>query len=255
MEISNKVALVTGGASGLGLATAETLLDAGAKIMLLDLNEDNAKSAVEKLGSNASYVIANVTDESSVQSAVDKTVEVFGGLHVVVNCAGIGSASKTVGKNGAHPLDYFKTVVDINLNGTFNVLRLAAVAMADNEPNEDGECGVIINTASVAAFDGQIGQAAYSASKGGVVGMTLPIARDLARMGIRINTIAPGIFDTPLMGMAPDAVRNPLIEMTQFPKRLGIPSEYAALAKHMVENPFLNGETIRLDGAIRMQPK
>ena len=255
MEISNKVALITGGASGLGLATAETLLDAGAKIMLLDLNEDNAKSAVEKLGSNASYVIANVTDESSVQSAVDKTVEVFGGLHVVVNCAGIGSASKTVGKNGAHPLDYFKTVVDINLNGTFNVLRLAAVAMADNEPNEDGECGVIINTASVAAFDGQIGQAAYSASKGGVVSMTLPIARDLARMGIRINTIAPGIFDTPLMGMAPDAVRNPLIEMTQFPKRLGIPSEYAALAKHMVENPFLNGETIRLDGAIRMQPK
>ena len=255
MEISNKVALITGGASGLGLATAETLLDAGAKIMLLDLNEDNAKSAVEKLGSNASYVIANVTDESSVQSAVDKTVEVFGGLHVVVNCAGIGSASKTVGKNGAHPLDYFKTVVDINLNGTFNVLRLAAVAMADNEPNEDGECGVIINTASVAAFDGQIGQAAYSASKGGVVGMALPIARDLARMGIRINTIAPGIFDTPLMGMAPDAVRNPLIEMTQFPKRLGIPSEYAALAKHMVENPFLNGETIRLDGAIRMQPK
>ena len=255
MEISNKVALITGGASGLGLATAETLLDAGAKIMLLDLNEDNAKSAVEKLGSNASYVIANVTDESSVQSAVDKTVEVFGGLHIVVNCAGIGSASKTVGKNGAHPLDYFKTVVDINLNGAFNVLRLAAVAMADNEPNEDGECGVIINTASVAAFDGQIGQAAYSASKGGVVGMTLPIARDLARMGIRINTIAPGIFDTPLMGMAPDAVRNPLIEMTQFPKRLGIPSEYAALAKHMVENPFLNGETIRLDGAIRMQPK
>ena len=159
MEISNKVALITGGASGLGLATAETLLDAGAKIMLLDLNEDNAKSAVEKLGSNASYVIANVTDESSVQSAIDKTVEVFGGLHVVVNCAGIGSASKTVGKNGAHPLDYFKTVVDINLNGTFNVLRLAAVAMADNEPNEDGECGVIINTASVAAFDGQIGQA------------------------------------------------------------------------------------------------
>ena len=255
MEISNKVALITGGASGLGLATAETLLDAGAKIMLLDLNEDNAKSAVEKLGSNASYVIANVTDESSVQSAVDKTMEVFGGMHVVVNCAGIGSASKTVGKNGAHPLDHFKTVVDINLNGTFNVLRLAAVAMADNEPNEDGECGVIINTASVAAFDGQIGQAAYSASKGGVVGMTLPIARDLARMGIRINTIAPGIFDTPLMGMAPDAVRNPLIEMTQFPKRLGIPSEYAALAKHMVENPFLNGETIRLDGAIRMQSK
>ena len=255
MEISNKVALITGGASGLGLATAETLLDAGAKIMLLDLNEDNAKSAVEKLGSNASYVIANVTDESSVQSAVDKTVEVFGGLHVVVNCAGIGSASKTVGKNGAHPLDYFKTVVDINLNGTFNVLRLAAVAMADNEPNEDGECGVIINTASVAAFDGQIGQAAYSASKGGVVGMTLPIARDLARMGIRINTIAPGIFDTPLMQLAPDKVRDPLLESTQFPHRFGQPSEFADLAVHIVENAYLNGETIRLDSAMRMKPR
>ena len=224
MEISNKVALITGGASGLGLATAEALVGSGSKVMLLDLNEDNAKAAVEKLGSDSSYVIANVTDESSVQAAIDKTVEEFCGLHIVVNCAGIGSASKTVG-------------------------------MGNNEPNEDGECGVIINTASVAAFDGQIGQAAYSASKGGVVGMTLPIARDLARMGIRINTIAPGIFDTPLMAMAPDTVRNPLIEMTQFPKRLGLPNEYASLTKHIVENPFLNGETIRLDGGIRMQPK
>ena len=199
MEISNKVSLVTGGASGLGLATAELLIESGSKVMLLDLNEDNAKAAAEKLGSNASYVVANVTDETSIQSAIDKTVEEFGSLHVVVNCAGIGSASKTVGRDGAHPLDYFKLVVDINLIGTFNVLRLAAVAMGNNEPNADGECGVIINTASVAAFDGQMGQAAYSASKGGVVGMTLPIARDLARMGIRINTIAPGIFNTPLM--------------------------------------------------------
>ena len=255
MEISNKVTLVTGGASGLGLATAELLIESGCKVMLLDLNEDNAKSAAEKLGSNASYVIANVTDEESVQSAIDKTVDEFGGLHVVVNCAGIGSASKTVGRDGAHPLDYFKLVIDINLIGTFNVLRLAAVVMGNNEPNEDGECGVIINTASVAAFDGQIGQAAYSASKGGVVGMTLPIARDLARMGIRINTIAPGIFNTPLMNGAPDTVKNPLIEMTQFPKRLGHPEEYASLAKHIVENPFLNGETIRIDGAIRMAPK
>ena len=164
MEISNKVALITGGASGLGLATAEVLIESGCKVMLLDLNEDNAKSAVENLGSNAAYVIANVTDESSVQSAIDKTVETFEALNIVVNCAGIGSASKTVGKDGAHPLDYFKTVVDINLNGTFNVLRLAAVAMGSNEPNGDGECGVIINTASVAAFDGQIGQAAYSLS-------------------------------------------------------------------------------------------
>jgi len=255
MEISNKVALITGGASGLGLSTAETLIESGANVMLLDLNEDNARKAIESLGDKSSCVIANVTEEESVKNAIDETVKQFGGIHIVVNCAGIGSASKTVGRDGAHPLDYFKTVVDINLNGTFNVLRLAAVEMGKNEPNSDGECGVIINTASVAAFDGQIGQAAYSASKGGVVGMTLPIARDLARMGIRINTIAPGIFDTPLMGMAPDTVRNPLIEMTQFPKRLGIPNEYAALTKHIIENAFLNGETIRLDGAIRMQPK
>ena len=255
MEISNKVALITGGASGLGFSTAETLVESGANVMLLDLNEDNAKKAVESLGDNSSYVIANVTEEDSVQNAIDETLKKYGSLDIVINCAGIGSASKTVGRDGAHPLDYFKTVVDINLNGTFNVLRLAAVEMGKNEPNADGECGVIINTASVAAYDGQIGQAAYSASKGGVVGMTLPIARDLARMGIRINTIAPGIFDTPLMGMAPDTVRNPLIEMTQFTKRLGVPSEYAALSKHIIENAFLNGETIRIDGAIRMQPK
>jgi|TARA_B100001093_G_scaffold386172_1_gene372063 NAD(P)-dependent dehydrogenase (short-subunit alcohol dehydrogenase family) len=255
MEISNKVSLVTGGASGLGLATAELLIESGSKVMLLDLNEDNAKAAAEKLGSNASYVIANVTDEPSIQSAIDKTIEKFGALHVVVNCAGIGSASKTVGRDGAHPLDYFKLVVDINLIGTFNVLRLAAVAMGNNEPNADGECGVIINTASVAAFDGQMGQAAYSASKGGVVGMTLPIARDLARMGIRINTIAPGIFNTPLMNGAPDSVKNPLIEMVQFPKRLGHPEDFASLTKHIVENSYLNGETIRIDGSIRMAPK
>lgn len=204
MELTNKVALITGGASGLGLATAEVFIKSGAKVMVLDLNEENAKAASESLGENASYAIANVTEEESVTNAIQETVKKFGGLHIAVNCAGIGSASKTVGKNGPHPLDYFKTVVDINLNGTFNVLRLAAVEMGNNEPNSDGECGVIINTASVAAFDGQVGQAAYSASKGGVVGMTLPIARDLARMGIRINTIAPGIFDTPLMAMAPD---------------------------------------------------
>jgi len=255
MDITNKVALITGGASGLGLATAELFIESGAKVMLLDLNEDNAKAAAEKLGSNSSYVIANVTDETSIQEAVDKTIEDLGTLDIAVNCAGIGSASKTVGRDGAHPLDYFKLVVDINLIGTFNVLRLAAVAMGNNEPNADGECGVIINTASVAAFDGQMGQAAYSASKGGVVGMTLPIARDLARMGIRINTIAPGIFNTPLMNGAPDTVKNPLIEMVQFPKRLGHPEDFASLTKHIVENSYLNGETIRLDGGIRMQPK
>ena len=255
MDIKGKVALITGGASGLGLATAEKLLAAGSKIMLVDLNEDNVKKASESLGDEAAYAIANVTDEDSVTECIKSTVDKFGGIHIVVNCAGIGSASKTVGKDGAHPLQYFKTVVDINLTGTFNVLRLAAVEMGNNEPGEDGECGVIVNTASVAAFDGQIGQAGYSASKAGVVGMTLPIARDLARMGIRVNTIAPGIFDTPMMAMAPDQVRNPLIEMTQFPKRLGLPQEYASLVKHIVENPFLNGETIRLDGGIRMAPK
>ena len=255
MDISNKVALITGGASGLGLATAKVLIESGAKVMLLDLNEDNAKEAASSLGDSASYTIANVAEEQSIVDAIAKTKEEFGSIHIVVNCAGIGSASKTVGKNGAHPLDYFKTVIDINLVGTFNVLRLAAEEMGNNEHEQDNECGVIINTASVAAFDGQIGQAAYSASKAGVAGMTLPIARDLARMGIRINTIAPGIFDTPMLAMAPDQVRLPLIEMTQFPKRLGLPEEYASLVKHIVENPFLNGETIRLDGGIRMQPK
>ena len=255
MDIKNKVVLITGGASGLGLATATKLIELGGKVMLIDLNEEAAKSACSDLGVNSNYSIANVTEEESIIEAIKNTMNTFGSIDAVINCAGIGSASKTVGKNGAHPLDYFKLVIEINLVGTFNVLRLAAIEMGKNEPSEDGECGVIINTASVAAFDGQIGQAAYSASKAGVSGMTLPIARDLARMGIRINTIAPGIFDTPMMAMAPDEVRNPLIEMTQFPKRLGLPKEYADLACHIIENPFLNGETIRLDGGIRMQPK
>ena len=255
MQISGKVALITGGASGLGLATAKKLNENGAKIMLLDANEENLKKAKESISKDVSSCLANVTEEDSVAKAIKDTVEDFGSINIVVNCAGIGSAFKTVGKDGAHPLDYFKTVVNINLCGTFNVLRLAAVEMGNNEGEKDGECGVIINTASVAAFDGQIGQAAYSASKGGVVAMTLPITRDLARMGIRVNTIAPGIFDTPMMAMATDQVRLPLIEMTQFPKRLGLPDEYASLVKHIVENSFLNGETIRLDGAIRMQPK
>ena len=255
MNIKDKVAVITGGASGLGLATAKLLKEKGAKLMLLDLNEDNAKAAVAELGDISDYSITNVIEEDSVKAAIDKTVEKFGGVNILVNCAGIGSASKTVGRDGPHPLDYFKLVLDINLTGTFNAIRLAADAMGKNEPEEDNECGVIINTASVAAFDGQVGQAAYSASKGGVTAMTLPIARDLARMGIRINTIAPGIFDTPLMAMASDEVRKPLIEMTQFPKRLGDPDEFALLTAQIIENPFLNGETIRLDGGIRMAPK
>ena len=243
MNIQDKVAVITGGASGLGLATAKLLAEKGAKLMLLDLNEDNAKAAVKDLGESSDYCITNVIEEDSVKAAMDKTVEKFGAIHILVNCAGIGSASKTVGKQGPHPLDYFKLVLDINLTGTFNAIRLAAEAMGKNEPEQDNECGVIVNTASVAAFDGQVGQAAYSASKGGVVGMTLPIARDLARMGIRNNTIAPGIFDTPMMAMASDEVRNPLIEMTQFPKRLGNPDEFAMLTTQIIENPFLNGET------------
>ena len=255
MDISEKVALITGGASGLGLATAKELSSAGAKVMLLDVNEENATNASQSIDGESSFCIANVADEASIKEAITKTKDKFKSIHILVNCAGIGSASKTVGKDGAHPLDYYKTVLDINLTGTFNVTRLAALEMGNNEPEKDGECGVIINTASVAAFDGQIGQAAYSASKAGVVGMTLPISRDLARMGIRVNTIAPGIFDTPMMAMATDQVRAPLIEMTQFPKRLGLPEEYASLVRHIVENRFLNGETIRLDGAIRMQPK
>ena len=255
MNIENKVALITGGASGLGLATAKNLHATGAKLVLLDLNEDNLKSAQEELKTNVTGVVTNVADEESVKNAIKSAIDEFGAIHILVNCAGIGSASKTVGRDGAHPLDIFKIVIDVNLVGTFNTLRLAAEEMGKNEPEADNECGVIINTASVAAFDGQIGQAAYSASKGGVTAMTLPIARDLARMGIRINTIAPGIFDTPLMAMASDEVRKPLIEMTQFPKRLGDPDEFALLTAQIIENPFLNGETIRLDGGIRMAPK
>ena len=255
MDISDKVALITGGASGLGLATANKLLSSGAKIMLVDLNEDNVKKASENLGDKTAFAIANVTDEDSVAECIKSTVDKFGGIHIVVNCAGIGSASKTVGKDGAHPLQYFKTVIDINLTGTFNVLRLAAVEMGNNEPAEDGECGVIINTASVAAFDGQIGQAAYSASKGGIVGLTLPIAREFSKLGIRVCTIAPGLFETPMLAGLPDKAVQSLIDSTLFPHRLGKPSEYGQLVLSIFENDMLNGETIRLDGSVRLAPR
>lgn len=251
-----KVALVTGGASGLGLATVRLLAEKGARVAIFDLNREQADLIANELGTNVRAYTVNVSDEVSVKTAIDQVVQDFGGLHIAVNCAGVGSASRTVGKNGAHSLELFTKVVTINLIGTFNVTRLAAEAMQHNTPDDnDNERGVIINTASVAAFDGQIGQVAYSASKGGVVGMTLPLARDLAVMGVRVNTIAPGIFNTPLMNASPDSVKLPLIEMTQFPKRLGYPEEYAKLAVHIVENSFMNGETIRLDGAIRMQPR
>ena len=255
MQLRDKVAIITGGASGLGLATAEALVEKGAKVAIFDLNAEQGQAAVERLGKAARAFVVNVTDEVSVHAAIEQVKSIFGAVHICVNCAGIGSASRTVGKNGPMPLDAFARVIGINLIGTFNVTCLAAAAMQTNTPNDDGERGVIINTASVAAFDGQIGQVAYSASKGGVVGMTLPLARDLAMIGVRVNTIAPGIFNTPLMNASPDSVKLPLIEMTQFPKRLGYPSEYAQLALHIVENSFMNGETIRLDGAIRMAPR
>ncbi|BBZ32219.1 3-hydroxyacyl-CoA dehydrogenase [Mycolicibacterium confluentis] len=251
MEIKDSVAVVTGGASGLGLATTKRLLDRGASVVVIDLK---GEEVVAELGDRAKFVAANVTDEAAVSKALD-VAEQMGPLRINVNCAGIGNAIKTLSKNGAFPLDAFNAVVQVNLIGTFNVLRLAAERIAKTEPVGGEERGVIINTASVAAFDGQIGQAAYSASKGGVVGMTLPIARDLSRELIRVCTIAPGLFKTPLLGSLPEEAQKSLGQQVPHPARLGDPDEYGALAVHIVENPMLNGEVIRLDGAIRMAPR
>ncbi len=253
VQITDAVALVTGGASGLGLATTRRLLDAGAQVVVLDLK---GEEVVRELGDRARFAPADVTDEVAVTAALD-IADSLGPLRIVVNCAGTGNAVKTLGKDGPFPLEAFRKVVEINLIGTFNVLRLGAERIAQTEPvgPEDEERGVIVNTASVAAFDGQIGQAAYSASKGGVVGMTLPIARDLASKGIRVVTIAPGLFDTPLLAGLPEAARESLGKQVPHPSRLGNPDEYGALAVHIVENPMLNGEVIRLDGAIRMAPR
>jgi NAD(P)-dependent dehydrogenase (short-subunit alcohol dehydrogenase family) len=255
MELQNKGVLVTGGASGLGAACVRLLHKAGAGVVIADLNAELGEALAQELGERARFVTANVTDEETTRQAVQATVAAFGGLHVGINCAGIGSAEKVLGKDGPHSLAGFNKVIQVNLIGTFNVIRLAAEAMSQNEPTAGGERGVLINTASVAAFDGQIGQAAYSASKGGIVGMTLPIARELARLGIRVMTIAPGIFDTPLLAGLPEPARISLGQQVPFPPRLGQPAEYAALAKHIVENEMLNGEVIRLDGAIRMAPR
>ncbi len=255
MQLENKGVLVTGGASGLGAACARLLSQAGARVAIADLNSEGGTALAKEIGNSALFVNTNVTDEASVEAAVKAAVEAFGGLYVTINCAGIGIAERVLGKHGPHNLGLFSKVIQVNLVGTFNTIRLAAAAMTSNEPNEEGERGVIVNTASVAAFDGQIGQAAYSASKGGIVGMTLPIARELARFGIRVMTIAPGIFDTPLLGALPEPARISLGQQVPFPPRLGRPSEYAALAKHIIENPMLNGEVIRLDGAIRMAPR
>nr|BBH90726.1 3-hydroxyacyl-CoA dehydrogenase [Thermosporothrix sp. COM3] len=255
MQLKDKSILVTGGASGLGAACVRLLTEAGAKAAILDLNEEAGTALARELGASALFIKTDVTSENDIQSAITTSIHTFGAIHVLINCAGIGTAEKVLGKRGIHSLDSFIKTININLIGTFNAIRLAAAAMAENQPNEEGERGVIINTASVAAFDGQIGQAAYSASKGGIVGMTLPIARELASLGIRVMTIAPGIFDTPLMAGLPEAARISLGQQVPFPSRLGRPSEYAALARHIIENVMLNGEVIRLDGAIRMAPK
>lgn len=255
MELTHKTILVTGGASGLGAACVRLLTQAGASAIIADLNNEIGTALADELGTATTFVQTNVTDESSVKKALQAAIENFGSLHVVINCAGIGAAERVLGKNGPSSLEAFSKVINVNLIGTFNVIRLAAAIMSENKPDSEGERGVIINTASVAAFDGQIGQAAYSASKGGIVGMTLPIAREFARFGIRVMTIAPGLFDTPLLGSLPEPARISLGQQVPFPPRLGRPAEYAALAKHIIENTMLNGEVIRLDGAIRMQPR
>lgn len=255
MRIENSVFLVTGGSSGLGLATARELVGQGGKVLLVDINAEAGTARAEELGGNARFVKADITREEDARAAVAAAVEAFGGLHGLINCAGVAPAEKVLGRNGAHGLDSFRRVIEVNLIGSFNMLRLAAEAMAQGQPNEGGERGVIINTASVAAFDGQMGQAAYSASKGGVAAMTLPVARDLARSGIRVMCIAPGIFETPMMAGMPQEVQDSLAANVPFPPRLGRPDEYAALARHIIENSMLNGEVIRLDGALRMAAK
>ncbi|MDQ3012013.1 MAG: 3-hydroxyacyl-CoA dehydrogenase [Acidobacteriota bacterium] len=255
MEIQGNTFLISGGASGLGGATSRLLATSGANVVIADINKEKGDALAAELGPKARFVECNITDEESVKNAVAATVSSFSALNGAINCAGIGVAEKTVGKDGPHALASFKRVIEVNLIGTFNVIRLAAAQMAGQEPNAAGERGVIINTASIAAFDGQIGQAAYSASKGGIVGMTLPIARDLMRSGIRVVTIAPGLFDTPLLAGLSEDVKKVLGAQVPFPPRLGNPSEFAALAKHIIENEMLNGEVIRLDGALRMPPK
>jgi NAD(P)-dependent dehydrogenase (short-subunit alcohol dehydrogenase family) len=255
MRVDGRTVLVTGGASGLGGATVDMIVGAGGRAVIVDVNEEAGSAKATALGDGVRFVRADVTSETDVQRAVDTAVRELGGLHGVVNAAGIGVAERVLPKDGVQPLANFTRVIQINLIGTFNVIRLAAAVMAANAPNAGGERGVIVNTASVAAYDGQIGQAAYSASKGGIVGMTLPIAREFARAGIRVMSIAPGTFDTPLLAGLPQAARESLGQQVPFPSRLGRPEEYAALVRHIFENEMLNGEVIRLDGAIRMAPK
>jgi 3-hydroxyacyl-CoA dehydrogenase / 3-hydroxy-2-methylbutyryl-CoA dehydrogenase len=255
MQIAGSAALVAGGASGLGEATVRHLHDAGASVVIADINDERGPALAVELGDRAQFVRTDVTDPATVQEAVSVAAAPPGGLRISVCCAGIGWGERVAGRRGAHELAPFEKVVAVNLIGTFNVLRLASAAMMANDPLESGERGICINTASIAAFDGQIGQIAYSASKGGIVGMTLPAARDLAVVGIRVCTIAPGTFETPLLGELSEATRTALGDAVPFPSRLGQPAEYAALAGHMVENQMLNGEVVRLDGALRMPPR
>ena len=255
MKIKGSSALVTGGASGLGAATVRMLVAQGAKVVIADVNEKGGTELAQELGANVMFVKTDVTDDAQVAAAVEAAVKQHGGLQILVATAGIGIAEKLLGKNGMHDLQKFIRTIQVNLIGTFDVIRHGANAMTANQPDEDGGRGVIVTTASVAAYEGQIGQVAYSASKGAIVGMTLPLARELARSGIRVCTIAPGIFHTPLLGALPEAAQASLSEQVPFPKRLGKPPEFAALVQHIIENNMLNGETIRIDGAIRMAPK
>ena len=255
MQIAGKAFIVTGGGSGLGAAVAERLAGAGASMLIVDINAQGGEAVAARLGSRAGFVRTDVADESDGRAAIDNAVARFGALHGLVNCAGIAPGEKVLGRDGPHRLESFTRAIAINLTGTFNMIRLAAEAMARSEPDADGNRGVIVNTASIAAFDGQIGQAAYAASKGGVAAMTLPIARELARHGIRVAAIAPGIFGTPMMAGMPPEVQDSLGKSVPYPSRLGRPEEFAALVQHIIENDYLNGEVIRLDGALRMAPR
>jgi NAD(P)-dependent dehydrogenase (short-subunit alcohol dehydrogenase family) len=255
MQVRNHIFLITGGASGLGAATARLLVSEGASVVIADTNRTAGEALAVELGADSRFALTDVTSERDAQAAVDLAIGAFGHLHALVNCAGIAPSEKVVGREGPHRLDGFAKAVNINLVGTFNMIRLAAAAIANEAPGPDGERGVIINSASIAAFEGQIGQAAYAASKGGVVALTLPVARELARFGIRVVTIAPGVFKTPMVaGFSPE-VQEALGKSVPFPARLGQPTEFAALVKHICENTMLNGETIRLDGALRMAPR
>ena len=255
MDLSAAKAVVTGGASGLGLATAERVIAAGGQVALLDLNEEQGAAGADALGERATFFRTDVADEASVQAAISAAAEAMDGITLAVNCAGIATAGRTLGREGPWPSENFNRVIQINLVGSYNVTKEAAAVMAKNEPNADGERGVVISTASIAAFEGQIGQAAYSASKGGVVGMMLPLAREFAQFGIRVNTIAPGIFKTPMMAGMPEDVQESLGRQVPFPPRLGEPEQYADAVAFVYGNAYVNGETIRVDGAIRMQPK